>query len=129
MAISFLFSEYNQEYGGEWPLTNKEIPVFVDRPKRKVFIDLLKSYKFSDLPSRLYFSKVINKRQMKLASCREADVFKRSSKAEVLLDFLRRRSIRDYWQTMRFILKRNLTSKERTDIEEILKTKEGMNND
>lgn len=72
-------------------MTEKEISILDANQER--LIDLLD---LSDLPGRLYFSKVINRRQVNFISSKPDS----KSRSEALIDILRRRSLRDYWQTI-----------------------------
>ena len=117
-------TEYCQEYGLDWPLTKTEISILHNNSKS--LIVLLKS-NLHDLPGRLYFSRVINKKQMKLTLCRKDEDMIRHSKAQALLDILRRRSIRDYWQMIRCL--RQANQEKLTDIADILEPDKGRKND
>ena len=84
--------EYKSEYGGEWPLTEKELSVL--DTNRESLVDLIDC---SELVVRLYSAKVINVRQREMISSEQAN----HRRNEALLDILRRHSINDYKKVVR----------------------------
>ena len=83
---------YSDEFGEDWPLTAREISIL--DTNHGSFVDLLE---LSDLLPRLSSLKIINKRQMD-------SILSKSTlheKNKVLLGILRRRSLRDYGQTIK----------------------------
>lgn len=75
----------------DWPLTRKEMTIL--ETNHRSLVDLLD---LTDLLGRLYSSDVINRRQMDSISSKPTS----HEKNEALLDILRRRSLRDYIQTI-----------------------------
>lgn len=85
------FLEYADTYGEEWPLTSKEMSIL--DTNHGSLVDLLD---LTDLLSLLYSSKVINNRQKDSISSKPT----LHEKSEALLQILRRRSLRDYRETV-----------------------------
>lgn len=83
--------EYSDEFGEEWPLTAKEISIL--DTNQGSLVDLLVP---TNLLRLLCDSKVINKRQIDTISSKPT----LHEKNETLLKILRRRSLRDYRQTI-----------------------------
>src|SRR6218665_1012125 len=90
--------EYKSEYGGEWPLTEKELSVL--DTDRESLVDLIDC---SELVVRLYSAKVINVRQREMISSEQAN----HRRNEALLDILRRHSINDYKKVVRCLNESN----------------------
>lgn len=85
-------SEYSGEYGGVWPLRTKEISRL--RANHGSLVDLLD---LTTLLGLLYSTKVINKRQKDSISSKSTS----HEQNGALLEIVRRRSLRDYGQTIR----------------------------
>lgn len=85
------FSEFNPKYGEDWPLTTNEMSKLDVNQN-----SLIAKLELSDLLGRLYSSNVINMRQMNFISSKPDP----ESRTETLIDILRRRSLRDYRQTI-----------------------------
>ena|SRR6218665_1965573 len=84
--------EYSDEFGEDWPLTDKEISI-LDK-NRGSLVDLLE---LKDLLGPLFASKVINKRQTETISSKQTS----HERNDILLDILRRRSLQDYHNTIK----------------------------
>lgn len=93
-AIETIISEYSSEFGEDWPLTEKEVSIL--DTNQESLVDIME---LSDLLGLLFSKKVINKRQMELISSLQTSY----KKNETLIDILRRRSLRDYWQTIAYL--------------------------
>ena len=86
-TINVSFLEYKSEYGGDWPLTEKEMSSL--DTNQESLVDLIDC---SDLLVRLFSANVINGRQRETISSEPTN----HRRNEVLLDILRKRSIDDY---------------------------------
>lgn len=86
-----MISEYKCEFGGDWPLAEKEVSILDANQER--LVDLLEVV---DLLGLLHSKKVINKRQLELISSQQTSY----KKNDMLLEILRRRSLHDYQQTI-----------------------------
>jgi len=86
-TINVSFLEYKAEYGGDWPLTEKEMSSL--DTNQESLVDLMDC---SDLLVRLFSANVINGRQRETISSEPTN----HRRNEVLLDILRKRSIDDY---------------------------------
>lgn len=84
--------DYKTQFGGEWPLTDKEISTLDSN--FEVLVELLEP---SELLGRLLSSKVISPRQLEFISAKPTT----SDKNEALLEILRRGSLAAYWVTVR----------------------------
>lgn len=83
--------EYSDEFDEDWPLTGKEISIL--DTNHGSLVDLLQ---LPDLLGLLCSTKVINKRQNDSISSKATP----HERNDALLDILRRRSLRDYHNTI-----------------------------
>src|SRR6218665_435884 len=84
--------EYSDTYGEDWPLQKRELSIL--NTNQESLVDLLE---LTDLLSRLFSSKVLNKRQHEWISSKLTSF----EKNEALLDILGRGSLRHYRQTIK----------------------------
>ena len=94
----YIVSEYSDEFGEDWPLEENQISILNVNHKR--FVDLLE---LRDLLGLLYSWIVINIRQKELIYSKSTS----HEKNDALLGILRRRSLRDYKQTIRCLRESN----------------------
>lgn len=90
----FVVVAYSEGYGGTWPLTDREI-IILDANQESL-VEILDS---TEIISKLYASKFINMRQKEFISKQSYDY----EKAEVLLDFLYRSSLSNYWKMITYL--------------------------
>src|SRR6218665_3608430 len=94
----YIVLEYSDEFGEDWPLAENQISIL--NINHKSFVDLLE---LIDLLGLLYSSEVINRRQMESISSKPTS----HEENNALLGILRRRSLRDYKQTIRCLRESN----------------------
>ena len=82
---------YSDDFGKNWPLAETDVSIL--NTNHRSFVDLLD---LTDLLGLLYFSKVINRRQMESISSKPTS----HEKNNALLGMLRKRSLRDYRQAI-----------------------------
>ena len=90
--------EYKEEFGGDWPLREKEISIL--DANEECLVDLLDT---RDLLCRMFSTGVINRRQMEYISSKPTSY----EKNEELLGVLRRSSFSCYWQTIKCLRSSN----------------------
>jgi len=90
--------EYKAEFGGDWPLGEKEVSTL--DANEESLVDLLDT---TDLLSRMFSTRVINRRQMEFIYSKPTSY----EKNEELLGILRRSSLSNYWQTIKCLRSSN----------------------
>src|SRR6218665_2726691 len=85
---------YNPKFGGDWPLTDRQMTTL--HMNQEILLELLEMS--PQLIEELYSRNVVTKRHKDFICGQQLSEFKRS---ETFLDILRRRSFRDYKETIK----------------------------
>ena len=92
---------YNPKFGGDWPLTDRQMTTL--NMNQEILLELLEMS--PQLIEELYSRKVLTRRHNDFI-CGQFSKFK---KIETFLDILRRRSFRDYKETIKCLRASNQT--------------------